>query len=184
MKTNKVIYLEVFTINKLKDICGKNYTYKLENMIKDVSNKYLPEINKMNNTKILTAAFWPDFTHQKHIIPANIYQLFKDYEEKYHEKYTGRKLKWVLPYSLISLDFEVNEKYTIILPIPEASILMMFQDKNQELSIDHISGFTKYSKEEIINLCSKLVKINIIYIENNNTTIRFNSSFKSKRKKI
>ena len=178
------IDLEVFTINKLKDICGKNYTYKLENMIKDVSNKYLPEINKMNNTKILTAAFWPDFTHQKHIIPANIYQLFKDYEEKYHEKYTGRKLKWVLPYSLISLDFEVNEKYTIILPIPEASILMMFQDKNQELSIDHISGFTKYSKEEIINLCSKLVKINIIYIENNNTTIRFNSSFKSKRKKI
>ena len=107
-------------ISRLKVECGANYTAKLEGAIltrpslyltesgmftdmdisRDVMTSYSNSIGENGkgevdfSVQVLSSGYWPNPPQDEPIIPSNLNQHLKRFQDFYSEKYQGRRLGW------------------------------------------------------------------------------------------
>jgi cullin 1 len=123
-------------LREMKMICGSNYTYGLECMIKDIrfGINYDTSIVKM---KLLTYGQWPSFIQ---VQPTNSTVVIQSALDEYIAKYTAanesRRLTIDYNLSKITLDFAINKhKFILECSLMDANVLMLFNDDEMDITL-------------------------------------------------
>lgn len=179
-------------INKLKQVCGYEFTAKLHRMFTDigVSNELNQSFNqelRKTNTQlginfsiyVLQAGSWPlgqsPVTSFKlpEILDKSV-QAFKNY---YCSRFNGRILTWLYHHCTadLRLCYTAKRTYLISMQTFHAAILLLFESRD-ELNYDEIAKETQLSEEQLNKHLQGLLENKILMLSegdvlNNNTVI-------------
>ncbi|RKP19863.1 Cullin-domain-containing protein, partial [Rozella allomycis CSF55] len=183
-------------ISKLKELCGFDYTLKLQRMFTDVNlskdfDKGFQDVFKNSDLKmdfsslILSTSAWPlSIPSCNFNCPTELKKAIDKITGYYNTKHSGRKLTWLHQHARgeIKASFP-NSKipYTFQVSTYQMAILLLFNDKD-EITFDEIKSETALSDDLINGNLSIFLKAKIL-IENNGK-IKYNSDYKSKKAKI
>lgn len=167
-------------INKLKQVCGYEFTAKLHRMFTDigVSNELRENFNhnlRLHNTQlgisfsiyVLQAGSWPlgqsSVTSFK--LPEILANSVKAFEDYYYSKFNGRVLTWLYHHCTADLKicYTSKRQYSVSMQTFHAAILLLFET-NDELSYEHISKATQLSDEQLGKHLQGLLKEKILII--------------------
>lgn len=153
-------------INKLKLVCGYEFTAKLQRMFTGIgtSNEQGEKFNvylRKNNIDlglsfsiyILQNGSWP--LGQSSITTFQLPEIFarsvKSFEEYYCTTFNGRVLTWLYHHCTadLKLCYTLKKQYFITMQTFHAAILLLFEDKN-ELTFDEIANKTELSEDQLV----------------------------------
>ncbi|KAK6461378.1 hypothetical protein DFJ63DRAFT_181088 [Scheffersomyces coipomensis] len=143
-------------LDLLKVRFGKDEFTSLDIMIKDIKgSKTMNQIiqNNMNgnlshfHTSILSHLYWPtvieNLSDERDYfnVPSAIEQAFKSMSGQFNEQKSGRSLKFLpsLGSVKLQLEFKNNISKEFEVSPDKASIISLFNDQNEELSVEYIS---------------------------------------------
>ncbi|KAI7880942.1 Cullin-domain-containing protein, partial [Lichtheimia hyalospora FSU 10163] len=197
--------LEMNMINKLKEICGVEYTSKLNKMFTDISlstdlnstfREYLKQHGNKLNGKVLTAGAWP--LNQKEDsktmdanrinIPAELEKSVSQFEQFYGQHHSGRKLLW--QWNLARGELRVNfldRPYEIQMGLYQMVLLLLFND-TLSLTVADIVQQSSLSEADVLRSLKPLVDLQLLEASDkslkSHTEVSLNLTFTSKRTKI
>ncbi|KAI9280473.1 Cullin [Sporodiniella umbellata] len=199
--------LEVNMINRLKEICGVEYTSKLNKMFTDITlssdlnskfkthikdNQLQPQGNV--EALVLTAGAWPlnqkdDASSEtnKLLIPTVLENNITWFESFYGKLYNGRKLLW--QWNLTRGEIRVNyfdKSYELQVSMYQMIMLLLFND-SQKMTIQDIMNRSGLSMTETVRNLRPLIELCLLTSSeelNASSNIEINSEFSSKRLKI
>ncbi|VDN59374.1 unnamed protein product [Dracunculus medinensis] len=156
-------------ISKLKQMCGFEYTNKLQrmftdmNLSKDVTEKFKAHLLNSHvnvgldfSVMVLGAGAWPLTASYIFDLPRQFGRCIDLFSEFYHDQHTGRKLTWLFSLSrgeLITNCF--HRKYTFIASTSQMAILLLYNDSTAISFGDLIIG-TKIKQEQLLPVFKKL----------------------------
>lgn len=169
-------------INKLKQVCGYEFTAKLHRMFTDIGVSHelkdsfhlsLRQSNKQLGISfsiyVLQAGSWPlgqspDTTFVLPPILANTVKAFEDY---YYSRFNGRVLTWLYHHCTadLKLCYTGKRQYTVTMQTFHAAILMLYE-KHDELTFEYISKATQLSDDQLNKHLQGLLDAKILYISN------------------
>ncbi|KAF3483428.1 Cullin-4B [Arthroderma uncinatum] len=129
-------------LSRLKTECGSNFTHNLETMFKDMDlardemasyNALLREKNERPkidlNVNVISATAWPSYLDIPVNIPPSISRVINDFEQFYHNKYSGRRLHWkhALAHCQLKARFPRGDKELVVSSF-QAIVLLLFND--------------------------------------------------------
>ncbi|XP_071729543.1 cullin-1-like [Rutidosis leptorrhynchoides] len=197
---------EKSVLTKMKQLCGGQFTSKMERMITDLTltkenhsyfEKYLNDHPIVSTgidltVTVLTAAYWPTYIYFDLYLPAEMVKCVKVFNEFYRTKTTNRRLTWI--YSLgtcnINAYFE-SKTMELIVTTYQASVLLLFNTSDR-LSYQEIVTRLNLSDEDAVKLLHSLscAKYKILLKDPNTKRIlstdsfEFNSKFTDKMSRI
>ncbi|KAI8137354.1 Cullin [Fennellomyces sp. T-0311] len=201
--------LEMNMINRLKEICGVEYTSKLNKMFTDMSlsndlNNSFRDYLKQNSSKlnvgfdiqVLTAGAWPlnqkddgKATEGNKIhIAAELEKSVSYFEAFYGQHHSGRKLlwQWNLARGELRLTY-LDRPYEIQMGLFQMVLLLLFNVATT-LTIAEMTDQSGLSELDTLRSIKPLVDLRLLEAEdrafNSSTRISLNFSFTSKRTKI
>ncbi|KAG1175897.1 hypothetical protein G6F70_001922 [Rhizopus microsporus] len=199
--------LEINMINRLKEICGVEYTSKLNKMFTDISlssdlnskfKAYLKE-NKLQaqgtvETLVLTAGAWPlnqkeDTTTvtNKLLIPSSLENNITWFENFYNSHYSGRKLLW--QWNLTRGEVRVNhcdKNYELQVSLHQMILLLLFNE-HECMTLKDIMNRSGLNLGDTMRSLRPLIEIRLLDAEDKldeDSEIKVNASFTNKRTKI
>ncbi|KAI8379804.1 Cullin [Radiomyces spectabilis] len=200
--------LELNMINRLKEICGVEYTSKLNKMFTDMSLSAELNVNFKNYVKqqskktgaafdilVLTAGAWP--LNQKDDlkvpetnkiqIPAEFEESLSSFEKFYGSHHSGRRLlwQWNLARGELRLNY-LDRHYELQLGLYQIILLLHF-NTTMTATVDELISHSGLSKSDILRSLKPLVDISILQSGgplNAHSELTINTSFTSKRTKI
>lgn len=165
--------LEKFVIKQIKDeMGGAFFTFKLENMLKDIITSdslattftnHMAKNKKADSSnggdwefvpEILTMTAWPlqNFNNEfdkKLILPDILQDKITEFDKMYKKKYAQRIINWSHNLGLIEIGFQFNKSYhDLIMPLYSGIIFLLFRD-HDELSFAQIQQLTRLPEEEV-----------------------------------
>eukprot|EP01134_Creolimax_fragrantissima_P007481 CFRG7481T1 len=185
-------------IDNLKQMCGFEFTMKLQRMFTDVAlsstiNKSFAEYVKAKNIKlglyfssfILQSAAWPITSPNTEFdLPGPMEKSLKYFEDFYHEKHNGRKLQWMHHVSKADIKLHyLDKRYEIQCTSYQVSVLIMFND-DTSYTYAQIAEKTKLEKNELDKTIESLTKVRIITHGKAKDVYTLNKNFESKRTKL
>ncbi|KAI9261530.1 Cullin [Phascolomyces articulosus] len=201
--------LEMNMINRLKEICGVEYTSKLNKMFTDMSlsndlNNSFRDYLRQNSSKlnvgfdiqVLTAGAWPlnqkddgKATEANKIhIPAELEKSVSHFESFYGEHHSGRKLlwQWNLARGELRLTY-LDRPYEIQMGLFQMVLLLLFNTQTT-LSVSEMSQQSGLAELDTLRSIKPLVDLKLLEASdrnyNSNTHLSLNMAFSSKRTKI
>lgn len=164
-----------FNLNLLKARFGKNNFTTLDIMIRDIKeSRHLKELLNVNddgvfNTAVLSHLYWTtvldsiDPEQHNFKIPDIIEHKFQEFKKKFAEEKHGRTLKFVpsLGTVRLELEFKNNTKEYNVTP-DKAAIISLFNDEENELSVNHISQKLNMSEYMVSKGLSYWVKEGVL----------------------
>ncbi|KAG7929780.1 hypothetical protein KL925_000522 [Ogataea polymorpha] len=191
--------LERELLNKLKNMCGREYTDQLDSMVESVelSELDLPEFHDVHKHSALGSVdmdiccvdsnCWPRVPeNQPLIIPSQLQPLLHEYETFYRSQYQSRKLQWKFHFHRVTLDVQFDEKkarkQTIECTLYQAAIILAFED-HASLSFDQIKLKTGMSNKFVtqnLNVMSSS-RFPVLVQE---TDYRINENFRCSKKTL
>uniref|UniRef100_A0A915DG67 Cullin family profile domain-containing protein n=1 Tax=Ditylenchus dipsaci TaxID=166011 RepID=A0A915DG67_9BILA len=182
-------------ISKLKQMCGFEYTSKLQRMFtdaelsKEVTEEYKKHIQSHGtrynidcSIKILATGVWPFSPTESFVIPPAMRESMDTFTAFYQAKHTGRKLNWMLPMGKGELA-----------STPQMAVLMLFNDST-EYSLEKMTGLLNMPQEQVIAHLQVVIKLELIKatpggfeLPSNaagDTLLKLNDSFNNKRMKV
>lgn len=168
--------LEKLIIKQIKDVMGGAFfTFKLENMLKDVitsdslaiafnnhnsKSKKISDNEKQDSEwifipEILTMTAWPlqNFNNEfdkRLILPDILQNKLNEFEKMYKQKFTQRIINWSHNLGLIEIGFRFNESYhDLIMPLYCGITFLLFRDYD-ELTFEEIQAKTQLPENELI----------------------------------
>ncbi|KAH8817845.1 ubiquitin-protein ligase [Flagelloscypha sp. PMI_526] len=188
---------EAFMISKLKEVCGFEYTNKLQRMLSDVSlskdftdsfrermERNHGSINISFSVMVLGTSVWPlkPPTHD-YIIPQEILPTYNLFFKYYKDKHFGRKLTWLWNYSKNELRTNyLNQRYMLMTSSYQMAILLQY-NRNDTLSLDELVSATSIPKHILTHVLALLTKAKVL-VSSEGGQIDLNLSFKSKKVRI
>lgn len=182
-------------INKLKQVCGYEFTAKLHRMFTDigVSNELRESFNqnlRQQNTQlgisfsiyVLQAGSWPlgqsPVTSFK--LPDILLNSVNAFEKYYYTRFNGRVLTWLYHHCTadLKLCYTVKKQYSVSMQTFHAAILLLFETKD-ELTHEEISKATQLSDDQLNKHLQGLLEVKILLIvgssssNNNYSTVDF-----------
>ena len=135
-------------IERLKKECGNSYTYKLEQMIKDIQTlsteataefhkKHGPALSKLwngrsFNVRVLTSVHWSSERNSSYTLPSDLQAVQDAFTQFYcKEKHQGRSLKWSPAAATFDLDAHFDgfkRKHTISGSMYQGLVLLAFNE--------------------------------------------------------
>lgn len=119
--------LEQHVISKIKEVCGHEYTSKLQKLYQDFMTS--AEISstlglgKCSNMTIVSTGSWPlDTRNEKSVQVQEIQEQLDLAQQNYQAKFKGKKL--IHLYSNIRTELLYNEKYMLTCSLYQANVLM------------------------------------------------------------
>lgn len=166
-------------INKLKQVCGYEYTAKLQRMFTGigVSKEQMEKFKIHCRQKdidlgpsfyiyILQNGSWP--LSQSAVttfeLPDVIAKAVKPFEEYYYSTFNGRVLTWLYHHCTADLKLCFTKKqYFVTMQTFHAAILLLFEERD-ELTFEAISEATKLSEEQMTKHLQGLIDSKILLI--------------------
>ncbi|KAI8353356.1 Cullin [Blakeslea trispora] len=200
--------LEINMINRLKEICGVEYTSKLNKMFTDISlssdlnSKYKNHMRDKGQVNmdilVLTAGAWP--LNQKEEagedanklqIPSMLENCISSFESFYANQYNGRRLLW--QWNLARGEVRINhldKNYELQVSLYQMIILLLFNRRTVDcVPISEIVVESGLSSQDIMRSLKPLVDMQVLQTIDGeplsqSSQIEINGSFTSKRTKI
>ncbi|KAI8642535.1 Cullin [Parasitella parasitica] len=200
--------LELNMINRLKEICGVEYTSKLNKMFTDMSLSsdlntnvsyenvlYIGLVNM--DILVLTAGAWP--LNQKDDagpdtnklqIPSLLENNITAFEDFYGHQYNGRRLLW--QWNLTRGEIRINyldKNYELQVSLYQMVILLLF-NQGVSLPVTEIVNQSGLSLADTMKSLKPLIDTQVLEISNqqgafsSSSELNINGSFTSKRTKI
>lgn len=171
-------------INKLKQVCGYEFTAKLHRMFTDigVSNELRESFNQNLRQKskqlgisfsiyVLQAGSWPlgQSPVTSFVLPEILSNSVKAFEEYYYSRYNGRVLTWLYHHCTadLKLCYTAKRQYSVSMQTFHAAILLLFE-KNDELTYGNISKTTQLSDDQLNKHLQGLFEVKILLIVGEN----------------
>uniref|UniRef100_A0A2K6WKP1 CULLIN_2 domain-containing protein n=1 Tax=Onchocerca volvulus TaxID=6282 RepID=A0A2K6WKP1_ONCVO len=194
-------------ISKLKQMCGFEYTSKLQRMFtdtslsKDITEKYKQHLASKNmnlgldfSIMVLGSGVWPFSQSPIFDIPVQLTKCMESFNEFYQTQHTGRKLTWLLAQCRGELSaYGFQRKYTFTATTAQMAVLMMYNE-NTEMTLQQICDNTKLRHEIVTQIVQALVKVELLSIVGSkididtntplSTVLRLNSDFSNKKLKV
>ena len=168
-------------INKLKQVCGYEFTAKLHRMFTDigVSNELKESFNanlRQKNAQlgisfsiyVLQAGSWPlgQSPVTSFALPEVFSHSVKAFEDYYYSRYTGRVLTWLYHHCTadLKLCYTAKRQYSVSMQTFHAAILLLFET-NDILTYEEISKSTQLSDEQLGKHLQGLLDAKILLID-------------------
>uniref|UniRef100_A0A914W5Q5 Cullin family profile domain-containing protein n=2 Tax=Plectus sambesii TaxID=2011161 RepID=A0A914W5Q5_9BILA len=162
-------------IGKLKQMCGCDYTSKLQRMLTDThSSKELNEAFKEHERNastslnldfsiaVFNSGVWPSRQTFTFEIPSEFVSCIGRFTDFYNHRHNGRKLTWLLPMSKGELTTNCfQKKYTFTASTVQMALLLMFNE-SVEYTIGMLVENLKLKKEVLVQVVQALVKIQLL----------------------
>lgn len=167
-------------INKLKQVCGYEFTAKLHRMFTDigVSNELRESFNqnlRQKNTQlgisfsiyVLQAGSWPlgQSPVTSFVLPETFALSVKAFEDYYYSRFNGRVLTWLYHHCTadLKLCYTSKRQYSVSMQTFHAAILLLFET-NDELTYEQISKATQLSDDQLNKHLQGLLEVKILLI--------------------
>lgn len=203
--------LEINMINRLKEICGVEYTSKLNKMFTDMSlssdlnakfKNFVKEKSLTGQVNmdilVLTAGAWPlnqkddaaGTDTNKIQIPSVLENNITSFETFYGNQYNGRRLLW--QWNLTRGEIRINHldrNYELQVSLYQSIILLLFNQGVPHIHINDIVLQSGLTEADTMKSLKPLVDVQVLKTVNGeplskNSDIMVNTSFTSKRTKI
>lgn len=195
-------------VSKLKEICGSEYTNKLQRMFNDMAvssemhgpfKEFLANSDVKANGEfspfIVAEGYWPlpSFTSQFKL-PEELTPTFTKFKAFYNSKHSGRKLNWLWTFGKGELRANLIKgskvAHTLQVSIFQIAILLPYNNAN-EYTIEQLREITALEDSMLNNSLSILLKARIL-IQNqaglacgaDGTSYKFNPDFKNKKLRL
>lgn len=188
--------LESKMVTRLGDICGFEYTNKLQRMFQDVatSQQLQAQFKDSEGTAlansfapfVLAEGFWPlphrvipDFK-----LPSKMEGTFQRFVEFYDKVHNGRKLKWLWNFGKGEMKLNMPNGKVVLLQVSiyQMMILLAFNDADS-LTKEQLYNDVQLPAELLDGSLGFILKSGIL-LENPVNVYSFNPDFKSKRMRI
>lgn len=167
-------------INKLKQVCGYEFTAKLHRMFTDigVSNELRESFNQNLRQKktelcisfsiyVLQAGSWPlgQSPVTSFVLPEIFSQSVKAFEDYYYSRFNGRVLTWLYHHCTadLKLCYTPKRQYSVSMQTFHAAILLLFET-NDELTYGEIFKATQLSDDQLNKHLQGLLEVKILMI--------------------
>uniref|UniRef100_A0A6G1SIR9 Cullin-2 n=1 Tax=Aceria tosichella TaxID=561515 RepID=A0A6G1SIR9_9ACAR len=171
-------------INKLKQVCGYEFTAKLHRMFTDigVSNELKGAFEQHLRQKnaqlgisfsiyVLQAGSWPlgQSPVTSFALPEVFLHSVQAFEDYYYTRFNGRVLTWLYHHCTADLKLcyydnnTAKRKYSVSMQTFHAAILLLFETKD-ELSYEEISKATQLSDEQLSKHLQGLLEAKILLV--------------------
>lgn len=199
---------ETNMVSKLKEICGSEFTNKLQRMFQDMlvseemqgpfkeflDNSEIKQVGEFTPF-VLAEGFWPLPTFNSTFkLPEELVPVFNKFLAFYNNKHNGRKLNWLWNFSKGELrgNFSKTSKtpYSLTVSIFQMALLLPYNDQ-LEYTIEQLRDITNLDNTILTNSMSVLLKARILIQSPpdapcgaDGTTYKLNTDFKSKKLRI
>ncbi|PRT53872.1 Cullin-1 [Wickerhamiella sorbophila] len=196
--------MEISMVSRLTEVCGMDYTNKLNKMFSDITmSTEMQQQFKQHNPYpsveftpiILADGFWP-LPHQKveFSLPEKLQKTLERFLVFYEEIHSGRKLKWLWNFGKAELkvNFAKSSRsgYVLQVSVFQMVVLLLYNDTTV-LTIDEIIEKTGLPAELAIGALTYIVKAHILKqtpaaapLGAPGTEYSLNKDFKSKKMRI
>lgn len=190
-------------INRLKKVCGFEYTSKFQRMFTDISisDDLYSKFGKFANesqivlpinccVKVLQQGAWPlsQNTTAPLILPIEVEQSIRHYESFYLKQFSGRKLTWIhhMSYGEIRITYP-PKVYLVTMNTHQMSIIFLFECSDN-LHYKEIQEATKLPEEQLTKYLQTFLDCKMLIANNDKLglecTISFNLQYNNKRTKF
>ncbi|GHJ86386.1 hypothetical protein NliqN6_2788 [Naganishia liquefaciens] len=187
---------EASMISKLKEVCGVDYTIRLQKMVQDVTlskettAEFKERMRQGGDAQDIDFSIivgstvnWPlnpqqtEFSIPKQLAP--IYERFKGF---YTTNHSGRKLTWLwqLSNNEIKMTF-TKPNYILMASSYQTAVLLQFNDTHS-LSYAELSEATNLADAQLKPVLNLLVKAKLLLVDGDQYDL--NTNFKSKKIRI
>lgn len=188
---------EMRMVSKMKEVCGVEYTNKLERMIiavnvsKDITDQFNRNLERDTgdlgvnfSIMIFGANCWsPRPPNTGFVIPPEILSTYERFSTHYQMRHTGRKLTWLWNYSRAELTTSyLNRKYILMTSSYQMAVLLQYNTCDT-LTLDELIAATAINKDILIKALLPIVKSQILVSQ---TTDQYdlNPNFKQKKTRV
>ncbi|KAK9448784.1 Cullin [Limtongia smithiae] len=196
-------------ISKLKEVCGHEYTSKLQRMFQDISvsadlqAQFKEMMSKSANPSELLVDFsilvlgtssWPlSMVNTTFTLPEQLVKTYERFQMFYQTKHSGRKLTWL--WQLSKGELKVNYAkgasrvgYTFQVSTFQMAILLPYNNADT-YSYEQLQQITALTKEYLVGSLAPLVKAKVLILEGSDvgeagTKYTLNQDFKSKKIRV
>uniref|UniRef100_A0A6B2L5C9 Cullin family profile domain-containing protein n=1 Tax=Arcella intermedia TaxID=1963864 RepID=A0A6B2L5C9_9EUKA len=191
-------------ISGLREVCGYEYTIKLQRMFNDmgtsneVDSKFKDHLTQNNlsfgiefEVMVLTSGSWPIFSKRNNFTLTSILQpTIQEFTNFYTKLHSGRRLNWL--YNLSKGDIKMSlqtSHYLIQASQYQMTVLMLFNNSSTLSEEDMVTlicssekGSLEEDKQELSRVLKSLVDANLIIKTDEGYST--NDAFQSKRRKF
>lgn len=193
--------LEQAMVTKLSDLCGFEYTNKLQRMFQDMatsadSQAHFKEVNTQGpefQPYVLAEAFWPLPNRSVPFnLPSSLRPTFDAYSEFYGKQHSGRRLKWLWNFGKGEMRMNFAKgRYTLLVSIYQMAILDAF-NAAPELDVSFLKQSVGDMPHDIFSASlGYIVKSKVLLQEpsdsqpgDDGTTYRINENFQSRKTRV
>ncbi|KAE9555745.1 hypothetical protein FO519_001097 [Halicephalobus sp. NKZ332] len=194
-------------LQKLKQMCGFEYTSKLQRMYndttvsKDITQRFKREAQEKQidlkkvdmSVMVLAQGVWPFQLVETCSIPTVLADIMGKFEDYYVSQHNGRKLDFL--YHMCRGELVCNhppgKRYTFIASIGQIAILLLFNDADS-YTIQRILDSLNFRTDQLLQTLQPLIKIGILSIEGDelnastplDTPITLNMNFTSRKVRV
>lgn len=188
---------EMSVVSKMKEVCGVEYTSKMERMItavnvsKDITDRFNRNMERDTgdlgvnfSIRIFGMNCWPlRLSSTGFVIPPEILSTYERFSRHYQMRHSGRKLTWLWNYSKAELTTSyLNRKYILMTNSYQMAVLLQY-NKCDTLTLDELIAATAINKDILIKALVPLVKAQILVSQ---TTDQYdlNPNFKQTKTRV
>ncbi|KAI5452672.1 ubiquitin ligase (cullin) of SCF [Naganishia albida] len=188
---------EASMISKLKEVCGVDYTIRLQKMVQDVtiSKETTAEFKERMRQGgdiasdidfsiiVGSTVNWPITAQQTEFaIPKQLSSIYERFKGFYTTNHSGRKLSWMwhLSNNEIKMTF-TKPNYILMASSYQTAILLQFNDTHS-LSYAELSEATQLADAQLKPVLNLLVKAKLLLVDGDQYDLNMN--FKSKKIRI
>ncbi|CAL1292131.1 unnamed protein product [Larinioides sclopetarius] len=199
MMAKRIIYnqsmsmdAEEAMINKLKEICGHEFTYKLHSIFTDASvsidlnSRFIESLRDKNiqldinfSVSVFQTGSWPlgQSAVSTLAIPQEFEKCIQQFESFYGSRFKGRRLKWLhhLSDAEVKLCY-LKKTYIVRMSTYQMAILLLYK-RADVLSYQEILEITNLSDEQLSKLIKSLLDSKLILASDSENTIKAGSTF-------
>jgi len=190
---------ESIMIAKLKQMCGFEYTSKLQRMFTDASLskemtdefKQKPESKNCidSSVMILTTGVWPMNASTKFEVTPELKTAMEKFAAFYQTRHTGRRLSYALNNCRGEVTVNCFEKqYTFVTTAAQISILTLFNDVT-ECTFKKLCETLKMDPKIALDALHQIVSAEVLNVTHGSlisedATLALNEQFQSKKRKV
>jgi len=194
---------ETTVISKLREMCGYEYTHKLQRMFqdvnvsKDLNDKFKKHLNSGTDTgldfdfsiQVLSSGAWPFQQSDVFTLPSELERSLQRFSTFYSAQHSGRKLHWLLHLSKGEIITNyVKNRYSLQASTYQMAVLLMY-NKEDSYTIEQIVESTQIKYETLLQVLGILLKCRLLVTDDgenlkNESVIRLFKEYKNKKLRV
>jgi len=194
---------EATVISKLREMCGYEYTNKLQRMFldmnvsKDLNDKFKRHLATTENLdidfsiQVLSSGSWPFQQSATFALPSELEKSLQRFTTFYSAQHSGRKLHWL--YHLSKGELVTNcfkNKYSLQASTYQMSVLLMYNSEDS-YTVEQIHEHTQIKMDILQQVLAILLKIRLLVTDGDaspeldmSTVIRLYKDYKNKKLRV